>query len=338
MKPGENSPLWRFFWSRYAHHEGLDSPAGRLDAEIQVRHFHRWWEASGKRRRGPGLGDLSAQNISAAMAWLIKERKVQPVTANKLAANMLAMANFGFENRLLSAPPRRVKKHKRPQRRPEAWWPEQIGRLLFTARQSKGTTGDGIPWAAVDECLVRLLNNSGERLGAIAVARWEWADLDGQVPTLRIPAEARKDAEDMPVSLDAETVAALKAIRVPGQDDIWGCLTFRGRRITNRRDCLRKRFARIVADTFYPGRARTWADCKRLNGRRNGPQKMRRSFATAVWFDPAGGPEAARRLCGHSSAKTTEDNYVDPTHAPALSHAQLAPKISPQPAVAALAL
>jgi integrase len=282
----------------------LRSPGSRESVEIQVRHFHAWWNDL-QYPAPPTIDDLTRDAIQAAMAWQL-ERGRKPQTCNKLGRTLLGVANYAAE-RLDLPRPKRVEWYPEPKTEADAWSVEQVQELIRTAGRLAGSLR-GATRAEFAVAVLWLAYNSGERIEALMGVQWVWFDWPSR--TLRIPAEARKDREEYTVWLMEETAAAVLVLRRAGTPGVFDCWD-RDRHVKQwpaLNLMLRKIvYAALVDPTADPNRL-TRRDVASVVGRRELWHKLRRSFATEIARNSD--ESTASRLLGHSSILTTR-RYID---------------------------
>ena len=129
------------------------------------------------------LTDLQVQQFAAA-----RKVSTSASTAKKDRTHLTALANLAAKKRLLpeflALPPMRA-----PGRLPRAYTAQEVAQLIRAARAMPGLVGKvrrGMWWAS----LLRLLWETGERIGAATALRWGDIDLDGCWVTFQ--AEVRK--------------------------------------------------------------------------------------------------------------------------------------------------
>lgn len=178
-----------------------------------------------------------------------------------------------------------VKKLKEPRRIPDAWTASEVRRIWAAVDGLPGAVS-GLParywWAA----LVSVIWDTGERIGAVLLLRWDDVSEDG---TVIFRAETRKGrTEDKLHKIHPTTIALLR--RLVGQDE---SLVF----------------------PWDRSRCQVWAHYARILHRANLPTDRRRKFhalrrTVASFYEAAGGN--ATELLGHSSREVTRQHYLDP--------------------------
>lgn len=168
---------------------------------ISVRNFEK---TLGRRAV---LADLTNENVSLHMQTMLDRGRAK-ATANKDRSQLLALWRFATRIGMHTTHPE-VMPETEPIRVPVAWMADDIHKLMAAIKSTQGNIGDvpaSVWWLAIlSVCL-----DTGERIGAVAKARWSW--LDGQ--WLLIPAEARKGSKrDKRYTISAETMGALRKLR-----------------------------------------------------------------------------------------------------------------------------
>lgn len=131
----------------------------------------------------PNVADLSEENV---IAHLARRSSVAPATRNKELAELTAMWRLASQRGLLQTWPN-IQPESEPERAPIAWLGGELSSLLSAAESLDGHIGD-VPEQLWWPALIRLTLDTGERIGAVRKARWEW--LQGE--WLLVPAECRK--------------------------------------------------------------------------------------------------------------------------------------------------
>lgn len=198
------------------------SAASLEDYQTQVRNLQRYFDELAAATQQPTrplvLADLSDALVAGCMKWL-KDRGRAPETANKLRSSMVAIVNFTIEQLDLPLRPLRVKKFKVPKRKPRAWLPDEVLRILTAARDFPGVdkvqTLGGVPAGRWFLALELFILNTGTRISAAMDTPTSGLDLErGWV---MIPASVQKHDSDEEFDLLPATVAALRAID-PGRN------------------------------------------------------------------------------------------------------------------------
>lgn len=335
--------LLEFFGQQYLNKPKLQHGSGKTPGAYRptVNHLNEYFRDVLGHGRDLCLADLSVELIQGCMAWRASLGRAGR-TVNNLASNALAMWRYAGKLGLAAPVPDEdaIEQYPENQPKPDAWFRDEVGELVSVCRTIPGVTVAGIPESAVAEAFILLLDNSGERLWAITELQWTDFSLECARPYVVIRSRLRKDREESKVTLREETVAALLAIRLSGRPGVWDCVDRPGRPLRDKPAKFRRLFKTLVYHAFIDPRA-AWGsvpyrrkkgdvgpEIRKAVGRRSGPQKMRRTFVTQVWFHEHGGPTAARTLACHSSSRTTERSYVDKSHAPEWSQAHLVPPVT----------
>ena len=167
---------------------------------------------------------------------------------------------------------------------PSCWTREQLGKLFEACDWQTGTIV-GVEASAWWLAIHLFWWDSGERTGA--TLKLEWEHFDPTAGTMYVPGDIRKTNKRALYDLKPLTAEAIEAIREPRRKLIFelpGCL-----------------------GTFYNHYTRLLKDAGLPHGRRDKPQKMRRSFASHL--EAAGGN--ATEALGHSARSVTKDSYID---------------------------
>ncbi|TXH43418.1 MAG: site-specific integrase [Desulfurellales bacterium] len=234
--------------------------------------------------RRPYISDLNRDTITDAMYWFLQRGRSAP-TANKFRSNMVAIANYLFDERKIH---KRLSVYKltEPDKIPIAWNDSQLRQILQAAANAPGwihRTPARIYWPA----LLRVLLYSGERVGA--VLKIMPGDFDYSGLTVTIRAENRKGKKrDIIRPITRSTADYVKAITVKGREPVF----YPGFGV----DTLVSRLRDILKSEGLP------CDRKHLF------QCFRKTSATM--FERHGG-DATDHL-DHSDRRVTKKYYLDP--------------------------
>ena len=243
---------------------------------ISIRHFD---ETMG---RDAVLTDLTNENINRHLQR-IRDKGRAPATVNKDLSQLGAIWRFASRHGHVGNWPE-VRKEIEPKRVPMAWTPQEVRQLLATIEAMAGMLGNVAErsfWGAI----VRLCLDTGERIGAVRVAQWDWLNDDWLI----VPAESRKGkTRDRAYQLSPHTMELLGELRKAA---IGSTIFY----FPREPGYLWRRLAHIQAKAGLPV------------DRRSKWHRMRRTVATAV--HASGGD--AQAAMDHSSRKTT-DSYIDP--------------------------
>jgi integrase len=248
--------------------------------------------------REPTLDDLDELTVARFLAARCRERAV--ATAAKDRAQLRAIHEFAARRGLCSTwpqyPPVRI-----PERVPQAWFVEDMRRLLEAAGKEK-TTIAGIPGASYWRALVLLAYDTAERVTALMSLKW----CDVSDTHVLFVAETRKGGRrDVIREIGEDTRNALQAIRLcRGPEEFvfpW----------PNTRSYLWGRLGIILRRAGLP------------HGRRDKFHRIRRT--TASFFEAAGG--SAQRLLDHSDPATTR-KYLDPRIVKPQAAPEMIPRVS----------
>ena len=228
--------------------------------------------------------DLTDQNVVGMMAWLVDTgRSIR--TANNRRDYLLAFWRWCARKRLVEEFPD-VDPLEEPDVMPTSWSKEQLGKLLDACSRQTGEIASVKAsdwWIAIH----RVWWDTAERTGA--TFKMEWQHFDSKAGTLYLPGDVRKANKKALYNLKPQTVAAIEAIRAPERKLIF---EFK---------------SSFCLGTFYNRYTRLLKDAGLPHGRRDKPQKMRRSFASHL--EAAGGN--ATEALQHSSRAVTCNSYLD---------------------------
>lgn len=231
----------------------------------------------------PELVDLTDDNIERHM-WKIVQRGGSPASANKDHGQLTALWRFASNNRIIDTWPN-VRTLQEVERVPMGWLPDECNQLLQSAACEGGFIAT-VPARIWWESLIRILLDTGERIGAVRSLKHEHF----QGRWILIPAELRKSGKrDKLYEIQPGTVEIVQTlIEKNSENDSlfpWDrCETY----IYNRYKAILKR-AKLPTD------------------RRSKFHRIRRTVASAV----AGAGGDASAALDHASPRTTK-KYLDP--------------------------
>jgi integrase len=141
-----------------------------------------------------------------------------PATVNTMRHRLLAVWRQAWQEGLLPAPPRTrlIPRTKERLPLPEAWSPEEVGRILAVVRKLRGMIA-GLPKAGWWDSLLRCAYDTGERRGGLLAVRPPEVSLEAQ----RIIFTRTKTGRPRVCALHPDTVAAIAAIYDPERALIW---------------------------------------------------------------------------------------------------------------------
>jgi integrase len=169
--------------------------------EISIRNFGRTLQHE------PTLDDLTDMNVVKHMQAMLDAGRTA-ATANKDRAQLLTLWRQAHRTGLVGLYPE-VPQLPEPIRTPDAWLPEDIDRLLAATDKQVGHFGS-VPRSLWWRSLILLALDTGERIGALRQASWDW--FRGE--WFNVPAEARKGGRrDRAYRLGSDTLGHLQAIR-----------------------------------------------------------------------------------------------------------------------------
>lgn len=268
--------LTDFFESTYRTERllGKSENTNRL-YRISIRNFAK---TLGKQ---PNLDDLTVAKVCRHMQRMLDDGKAA-ATANKDRAQLVTIWRYAFQKTLVAEFPN-VPQLTEPERTPVAWLPEEFSRLIDTIDQLDGMLVH-VPRSLWWRTILLVCLDTGERIGAIRIAKWEW--IYGE--WLNVPAEARKGKRrDRAYRLNSETIGHLQAIRLasPSRPFPWPYCE----------DYLWTKYNEILKAAGLP------------HGRRDKFHKIRRTTASV---SNAAGMDA-QEVLDHAYRRTTQ-RYLDP--------------------------
>lgn len=233
--------------------------------------------------REPVLGDLTDENIERHM-WRIVNSGGSPASANKDHGQLTALWRFASHNRIVDTWPN-IRALKEIERVPMGWMQDECEQIIASTKLEPGAI-NGIPAKLWWECLVRVLLETGERIGAIRGLCH--SHLQGK--WLLVPAHLRKgNKRDKLYTLQEGTANTLRVLIAMNRHDkllfTWDrCETY-----------IYNRYKAILHRAKLP------------DDRRSCFHRIRRTVASAV---AASGGDASAAL-DHASPRTTR-KYLDP--------------------------
>lgn len=234
--------------------------------------------------RKPMIQDLTNERVQEHMQRLLDLGRAR-ATANRDRCSLVALWRYAAQLKMLDSWPD-VPKEPEPQRAPQAWLREDIDLLFKAVGEMEGNLrGTDVPWSLWFELLIRMMLDTGERVGAIREARWTWFERG----SLLVPAEFRKGGKrDKYFPLSRETVELLSQMRKISCDKtnvfVW----------TYSKTYLWNRYKKLVESSGLP------------SGRQSQTHRLRKTHASVAH---AAGLDA-QKLLDHSSARTTA-RYID---------------------------
>ncbi|MCC7334064.1 MAG: tyrosine-type recombinase/integrase [Pirellulaceae bacterium] len=267
--------LRHFFFKHYKPKRLLGKSPNTIRLyEIQFRKLSRFMG------RPAVLSDLNDDNVSSYLAAEADGNSMHTVA--KEFGQLVAIWRFAVRRQFLTTWPELVKPEaSKPI--PDAWTREELASLFEAIGWLEGDYS-GIPASLWWEALVRIVLDTGERIGALLQVKWD----DLQDEWLTVPAVSRKGKHSGKVfKLSEKTLEVLSQMRGLNQEPVVFPWAWTDTYLWNR-------FGKILKDAGLP--------C----GRRSKFHKIRRTVAT--YYEVAGGN--ATVLLGHSSRKITEA-YID---------------------------
>ena len=234
--------------------------------------------------RAPLLGDLTNENVQAHMQRLLDDGRTK-ATANRDRCSMVALWRYALKLKLLESWPD-IPKEIEPFREPQAWLREDIEKLFTAVSELEGNLrGTSVPWSLWFELLIRIMLDTGERVGAVREARWSWIE-NG---SLLVPAEFRKGGKrDKFFPLSQESIELIQKMQKLSCDRtkifVW----------TYSKTYLWNRYNRLIELAGLP------------NGRQSKTHRLRKTHASVAH---AAGLDA-QKLLDHSSSRITA-RYID---------------------------
>jgi integrase len=256
-------------------------------------------------RRPATLADLTDRTVGQLCQSML-ERGRSPATVNSELRHLEAVWRFAHQRYPLEVPSLpNLSFAPTLKRKPRAWSPEEVGRILASCDLEKGYIG---PVLARDfwRALTLLIYDIGCRIKVLM--KLQPADVDLVRREVSLPAHWQKDREEMALDISAETAEAVERIYLPNGDRLLPWPFDRSAR--TRYETLRNRFKRILRRAGLDLNHKIF-------------QRLRRTHATQVELIAPG--HATARL-GHSSRKVTVESYIDPRFLPQVRIAEKLPR------------
>lgn len=228
------------------------------------------------------LSDLTDVNVVGMMGWLINTGR-GVVTANNRRNYLLAFWRWCARKKLVDEWPD-VDPLEVPDTMPTTWSQEQLVKLFDACANQTGRIGSveaSLWWLAIH----LFWWDSGERTGA--TFKLEWEHFDPSTSAMYVPGDVRKTGKQALYELKPQTVAAFEAIRKPERQLIFEIP--------------------FCVGTFYNHYTKLLRSAGLPHGRRDKPQKMRRSFASHLEAADGNATEALQ----HSMRSVTINSYLD---------------------------
>lgn len=253
-------------------------PSSAQQVELTLAALNNW---HGSELR---LSELSDDLANRWIKHQLEKAQLSPKTVKRRRGDFLAVWRYAW-NHQLCEPPLRIRNVTVPRRVPDAWPLSALRKMVAAARELKGYYPNGIKRSHFWEMFIRIDYDTALRLGDIlslpaAIARTgRFTVLQGK--TLR---EIHKRLRD-------STIEVCRRSLPPERE--------------------------ILLDWPYR-REQLWVHWREMillpaglpAGRREGPQKMRRTSASH--FARLHGREAARRHLGHSFGSVADEHYLAP--------------------------
>lgn len=276
LTEAQRMPLLAFLYDVYVPSRMEISPPAISQAEITIRLFERW---AGRSLR---IGDFKEDLIRRFLLEMLKTRAGS--TVNSKRTHLLAFWKCAWEEGILPELPRKIRRAKVVPTIPEAWTEEEVGRILFSARQSRHPIA-GIPGSDWWMAFLLVIYDTGERRGAMFAT----APRDVNLADAYVVFRNTKTGRPRLCALHPDTVEACGRIYDPERELMFP--------FASTTESLQKRFRKIL-----------WR-AKVTFGRGHGGlfHKLRRTSGTLV--EQAGG-DGAKHI-GNTRA-VFESNYLDP--------------------------
>lgn len=281
-------------------HDLKGTSAQQLDCTVRV--FEPWYAAT--YQQPFDLLGLSEDLTCDFLHWCRDERGNAPKTLNRKRGDLLTLWRYAAKKGLLAAPNAEdIIRFREPERIPDGWTQEELAAQI--AACNRFTTRRPPPgWGAREDRAIRYaIYDTGYRLSAcMKLGRSNLRD-DGAIMAT---AETQKTFADEVQWLGPDAMREIRSILAehPEREHIFVWSRSMG--------------------AFW----RRWKKINALAGlrhtRRDGPQKMRRTYAS--WIEHAS-PGSAEAALGHKTPGLAKKHYVDPRIARTQRPSSLLPRI-----------
>ncbi len=277
--------LWDYY-RRYCKQRDL-ARSTEQHLEATLRKFEEWMG------RAAILGDFSDDLMNQFVIHL-RDQEYTPRTCKGRRNDLLALWRSAFEEELIDVFPRRVRRVKLPDLPNTTWTPTQYAALHATARQETIYFPNGVHSGQFWDAFLRGLKDTGLRISDLCSLKQSKTGLrrDQISPEGVVTVTQQKTGKIHTCRMHLETVQAVLAL-----PDVNG----RAYPFPYKRESFYTHWHRILKGAGLP------------TGRREGPQKVRRTGATEVAQEH--GVEAASRFLGHSPRSGTGlavEHYLGP--------------------------
>ncbi len=223
------------------------------------------------------LEDLCDDTVNLWLQSLSGMRAAETIRSKRRA--ILTLWRAAYDTRLVSVLPDRIRRIRGTHGAPSAWSVHDLRSLLEQANCEAGRMPRrDIPWALYWRAFILAGYQTGLRRADLLALRFDQINTTG-----RLMIRQQKTGRSIVVSLDADALAAIDAIRIPERELVFGVLSARR---------LSKRFKELVRRAGLQGSIK-W---------------LRRSGATSC---EACQPGAASIFLGHSRPGLAEVSYID---------------------------
>lgn len=230
-------------------------------------------------KRPAAQADLNHRSVNEWLRSL--EGKLAPKTIRGRWLGMSSVWNYAAEIYGIDPPhPRRVRRVKIPAPNPTIWMEDEAASLVAAARRLKGRI-KGIDAAHLITAFVLVDYFTGLRRSDVLMLRFDQIGLDNGCRSMQ-----SKTLQPTIHWLDPVAMAAVDKIRLPHRELIFPF----------RKSCLGRWWKKLLIEAGLP------------IGRREGPQKLRRTSATAVAVEH--GMDAAEQHLGHKTRGLAAKHYV----------------------------
>lgn len=244
---------------------------------IAVRHFDRWHGCPVR------LADINCDFVNRFLADSSGQRADK--TLWNWRTTILCIWRLAWERGDMDLRPDHIRRIKVGTRIPDAWTLSQLNAMVAAAGRAPGTYPNGIEIAAFWSTFVRAGYDTALRLSDLLGIRFDQIGPDGQISLVQ-----RKSGLPISVWLSAPTVEAIRHTRPPIRPLVFAW--------PYRRRAIWEHWRKYV---LQPAGLPT--------GRREGPQKLRRSSASHL---EASAPGNVMRHLGHRTRGLAERHYIDP--------------------------
>lgn len=269
----------REYVSLYATSRPGISPGAVEQIAVAVHVLDRWHGCPVR------LKDLTADLLLRFLGDYSRNHAAS--TANAKIRVLLRLWKHAHQERYLRRPAPQIPRVPEAEHLPEAWFAEELTRLVWAAGRVRGTIL-GIPRRHWWKSLLLSAYWTSCRISALRLARSEDCDLGKG--WLLIRAETQKTSKEQRYRLAPQAIGAIRLVYDPQRELIWPWP--------------------YCARTLYT-HFRQICESAGLKPTKRGMGLFQRIRRTSISYAAREDLELARRLAGHSSLEITRRHYID---------------------------